>query len=104
MSEKRKQIQALIANEFGVEFDFIKNKSRKTKYTYPKKVLCSVLYNKEEIVLTEVAEYMGYKDHTSVIFHIRNLEELYNQFDGFRSKVDRIFAAAYKVYCLNESI
>lgn len=104
MSEKRKQIQAFIANEFGVESNFIENKSRKIKYTYPKKVLCSILYNKEEIVLDEIAKYMGYKDHSSVVFHIRDLENLYKQLDGFRNKVDRSFTAAYKIFCLNESI
>lgn len=104
MMEKRKMIEELISKEFDVRPDFARNKERNRKATLPRKVLCSVLYNKEELRLTAIRDYMQFKTHTNIMYHIKSMEELYSVDMEFKEKVDRVYDAAYKVYYLNETI
>jgi len=104
MLEKRKMIERYISKEFGVRPDFAFAKDRNARSILPRKVLCSVLYNKEEMKLKAIRDYMQYKTHSNIIHHVRSVEDLYTVDRAFKEKVDRVYDAAYKVYYLNEKV
>jgi chromosomal replication initiation ATPase DnaA len=104
MLEKRKMIERYISKEFDVRPDFATAKERNTLSVLPRKVLCSVLYNKEEMKLKAIRDYMQYKTHTNIMYHLKSMEDLYTVDREFKAKVDRIYDVAYKVYYLNETI
>ena len=104
MMEKRKMIEAVIAKEFDVRPDFARNKERNKRAVLPRKVLCSVLYNKEELKLKVIRDYMQFKTHTNIMYHISSMEDLYSVDREFKEKVDRVYDAAYRIYFLNETI
>ena len=88
--EKRQRITRFIAKEFNVEDDFLRNKSRSRAYMYPKKVLMHVLYNIELMSMHEIAMYCGHKNHTTAMFHMRDITPLCRQFDSFNYQFNKI--------------
>jgi chromosomal replication initiation ATPase DnaA len=99
--EKRKRITSFIAKEFNVEEDFLKNRSSTRKYVYPKKVLMHILYNVELMSLKEVAMHCGYANHTTALFHMRDIAPLCHQFDSFNNQFNRILNEAKRIYSSN---
>lgn len=104
MLEKRKMIEKYISKEFNVRPDFATSKERNSLSVLPRKVLCSVLYNKEELKLTAIRDYMQFKTHTNIMYHLKSMEDLYTVDKDFKQKVDRVNEIAYKVYYLNETV
>jgi|LakMenE01Jun11ns_1017448.scaffolds.fasta_scaffold9803674_2 chromosomal replication initiation ATPase DnaA len=96
--EKRKRITNFIAKEFNVEEDFLSNKSRSRAYVYPKKVLMHILYNVELMSMHDVAMHCGYKNHTTALFHMRDIGPLCRQFDSFNYQFNKIFNEAKRIY------
>lgn len=83
---------SVIAEVFDVEKDFMSRKVRKRRYTYPKKALCMYLYNQTEQTYEYIAEYMGFKNHTCVLYHVRSGQNLYDTFEPFTKKLDSVYA------------
>jgi len=100
--EKKKQIEEYIAKEFGLESNFVNNKTRKSKYVLPKKLLCNILYYKEELTLCEISQYMGFRDHSTIIHHLKSFDGVYETNDEFKSKSDKAFEEAYNIYFKNK--
>lgn len=100
MEERLKQVEEIIATVFEVDNDFKKVKGRKRKVVNPKKVLCSVLYNKEEMTFEEIAEYMGYDNHTSVLFHVRSVEGICQSDSRFKQKIDLVYETIAPMYII----
>ncbi len=96
--EKRQRITRFIAKEFNVEDDFLLNKSRSRAYMYPKKVLMHVLYNIELMSMHEIAMYCGHKNHTTAMFHMRDITPLCRQFDSFNYQFNKIINEAKRIY------
>jgi chromosomal replication initiation ATPase DnaA len=96
--EKRERITRFIAKEFKVEEDFLKNKSRARTYMYPKKVLMHVLYNVELMSMEEVSKHCGYKNHTTALFHMRDIGPLCRQFESFNYQFNKILNEAKRIY------
>lgn len=96
--EKRQRITRFIAKEFNVEDDFLNNKSRSRTYVYPKKVLMHVLYNVEMMSLYDVAIHCGYKNHTTAMFHMRDIVPLCRQFESFNYQFNKILNEAKRIY------
>jgi chromosomal replication initiation ATPase DnaA len=96
--EKRKRITNFIAKEFNVEEDFLSNKSRSRAYVYPKKVLMHILYNVELMSMHDVAMHCGYKNHTTALFHMRDIGPLCRQFDSFNYQFNKILNEAKRIY------
>ena len=101
---KRAKIEEIIAQEFDVEPEFRQRKTQLAKYVIPKKVLCSVMYNKEEVTFKEIAAYLGYADHSTVMYHVKDLDNMCITDDSLCAKVDRVFDAASKLYYLNQEV
>lgn len=99
--EKRlNEVESIVATVFEVDNDFKKVKGRKRKVVNPKKVLCSILYNKEEMTFVEIAEYMGYENHTSVLFHVRSVEGICQSDSRFKQKIDLIYETIAPMYLI----
>jgi chromosomal replication initiation ATPase DnaA len=96
--EKRERITRFIANEFKVEEDFLKNKSRARTYVYPKKVLMHILYNVDIMSMHDIAIHCGYKNHTTAMFHMRDIGPLCRQFDAFNYQFNKILNEAKRIY------
>jgi chromosomal replication initiation ATPase DnaA len=96
--EKRQRITKFIAKEFNVEDDFLRNKSRSRAYVYPKKVLMHVLYNIEVMSMHDIAMHCGYKNHTTALFHMRDITPLCRQFDSFNYQFNKIINEAKRIY------
>jgi chromosomal replication initiation ATPase DnaA len=102
MMDKRKQIEDFIAKEFNTEINFVRTRSRKSKYVIPKKVMAFILYWKEEVRMVDIAEYMGYKDHTTISHHIMSFEDMYKTSAYFKKKADVSIEFASEIYLSNK--
>ena len=87
--DKDKVIE-VIAEVFNVDKNFATSRVRKRRYTYPKKALCMYLYNNSELTYEVIAEYLGYGNHTCVLYHVRTGQNLYDTFEPFTKKVDNM--------------
>lgn len=96
--EKRQRITRFIAKEFNVEEDFLLNKSRARTYVYPKKVLMYVLYNVELLSMSDVAMHCGYRNHTTALFHMRDILPMCRQFESFNYQFNKIINEAKRIY------
>lgn len=96
------QVERIIAKEFNIEPEFRNIKRQLRKYVIPKKVMCSYLYNKEEMTYVEIGKYMGYHDHSTVIHHVNTLDNLCETDEDLCEKVDRVFEQAYKTIYLKQ--
>lgn len=100
---RREKIREYIAEIFYVSTDFAVKKRRDNTHTFPKKLFTHVLYYKEEMKLKEIAAYMGYSDHATIIHHLRSFDGLYDTDDLFKELSDRTFAKHYELL-KNENI
>ena len=101
MSERLKQVEEIIASEFNVPTNFREDMSRTDKIIFPKKLLCSILYDKEGMKLEAVAFYMGYKEHSNIIHHMKTGKVLYACDDSYRIKVDNVYKKISNIYTIN---
>ena len=101
--DKRKQIEDFVAKEFNIETNFVRIRSRKSKYVVPKKVMAFILYWKEEVRMTDIAEYMGYRDHSTISHHMMSFEDMYKTSAYFKKKADVSIEFASKIYLSNRT-
>jgi chromosomal replication initiation ATPase DnaA len=83
---------SVIAEVFNVDKSFVSSRVRKRRYTYPKKALCMYLYNNSELTYEVIAEYLEYSNHTSVLYHVRSGQNLYDTFEPFTKKLDSVYS------------
>lgn len=100
MNVRVSQVEEIIANEFNVPVNFKESKSRTNKIVFPKKLLCSILYHKEGLNLENVGSYMGYKEHSNVIHHLRTGEGLYACDESYKIKADRVYNKINDLYTI----
>ena len=101
--DKRKQIEDFVAKEFNIETNFVRIRSRKSKYVVPKKVMAFILYWKEEVRMTDIAEYMGYRDHSTISHHMMSFEDMYKTSAYFKKKADVSIEFASEIYLFNKA-
>jgi len=104
VNERIIEVERIISEVFKVQTNFKENKIRRRRFVNPKKVLCSVLYNKEELTMQEIADYMGYDNHTSVLFHIRSMEGILISDPTFKERVDSVYDNIYKLYTIPKDV
>lgn len=80
-------IGQIVQEEFDMPKQFWKVKSNSREYVYPKKVMIYLMRKLTRSTLIEIGRFAGYADHSSIIHHIYNCEELMRQFDDFKIKV-----------------
>jgi len=85
------KVISIIAEVFNVDTSFVNSRVRKRRYTYPKKALCMYLYNNSELTYEVIADYLDYSNHTSVLYHVRTGQNLYDTFEPFTKKVDSMY-------------
>jgi chromosomal replication initiation ATPase DnaA len=104
MTSRIQEVERIISEVFSVHPNFKENWVRRRRFINPKKVLCSILYNKEELTMQEIADFMGYDNHTSVLFHIRSMEGIYESDEKFKEKVDIVYDNIYKLYVIPKTV
>lgn len=69
---KIEEIKAVISGHFGVDF---LAKDRHWDVAYPRHIYAYCLYVFTPIILREIAEEVGYKDHSSVLHSAKKVRE-----------------------------
>lgn len=98
MNQRLAKVEEIIASEFNVPLNFKENRSRTNRIIFPKKLLCNILYYKEGLILEEAATYMGYKEHSNVIHHLRTEQGLYACDEAYRVKADIVHNKISNLY------
>lgn len=88
--EKFQQMKDIIKDICGVDIRYAKG--RKQEYVRPRAAFCVVATYWHNFILEDVAEYVGYKDHTSVIHHRDNHAGRYRSDDEYASLYDELFS------------
>lgn len=100
MNERMAKVEEIIAVEFNVPLNFKENRSRTNRIIFPKKLLCNILYYKEGLILEETAAYMGYKEHSNVIHHLKTEQGLYAVDESYRIKADNVHNKILNLYTI----
>ncbi len=80
----------IVAQEFNVTRDNILSKSRKRIYVEPRQVISYVLKTKYKITLATIGEFVGGRDHTSVMHYLDVFPTLYKTDKRYRNKCKNI--------------
>ena len=96
--DKHHKVIEYIAQEFDVDVNFYNNKKRFKNYARPRKMLCWTLYNIGGLSMNEVANIVGYAEHTTVLYHIHDYWYMCRSDDDFQEKGFRIIDKANEIY------
>lgn len=81
------EIAKIVQEEFTAIPGFWEIKSHKRRISYPKKALCYVLRHCTSDTLVEIADFMGYADHSTVIYHSEDCEGMMKVYDDYNMKI-----------------
>lgn len=98
---KHKKVLNLIADEFGVEHGFHRNKTRYKAYSLSRKMACWVLYTAGGINMQQIATIIGYSDHSTALYHIHDYWNMCKFDDDFKEKGERVYSKAIEIYDTN---
>ena len=101
LMDKHTQVLDYIAEQFGVEKNYYNNKSRFKKYMMPRKMACWVLYAAGGIKMSEVADIMGYAEHTTVHHHVHDYWNMCRSDDDFKAMGEHIYSKSIEIYEAN---
>lgn len=102
VKKNRSQLISYIAEKFDVDIKFSKTGKRYEEYMYPRKTLCYMLYRVEGLTMVKVAKIMGYKDHTTVMYHLSDLVEKCSIYEDLNRKVTNVLKKANEIYETNK--
>jgi chromosomal replication initiation ATPase DnaA len=80
----------IVAQEFNVTKDSILSKSRKRIYVEPRQVISYILKTKYKITLSTIGEFVGGRDHTSIIHYLDVFPIIYKTDKRYRNKCKNI--------------
>lgn len=81
------EIAKIVQEEFDAPDDFWKVKSHARKYSFPKKALCYALRMCTSYTLLEIAHFMKYAEHTTVMYHSADCDGMMRVYDDYKMKV-----------------
>jgi|DEB19_MinimDraft_3_1074340.scaffolds.fasta_scaffold05703_8 chromosomal replication initiation ATPase DnaA len=81
------EIAKIVQEEFNAPEEFWTVKSHARKYSYPKKALTYVLRQCTVDNLVDIAAFMGYADHSTVIYHSEDCEGMMQVYDDYNMKI-----------------
>lgn len=80
----------IVAKEFNITKEEIVSRSRKRIYVESRQVISYVLKRKYKITLASIGEYMGGRDHTSIIHYLQTFSNIYETDSRYRNKCKNI--------------
>jgi chromosomal replication initiator protein len=84
-------IHMVICEEFKVNADYYTINSRKREYVEARKVLSVILLNEQRWTLEKIGQYMGGRDHTTIIHSRNTMYDFYDTDYEFRLKVTIVY-------------
>lgn len=86
------KIGQIVAKEFDMPDEFWKTKSNKRIYTYPKKALVYAIRETTYSSLLDIARFMDYKEHSAILYHITDCQNMMEQYEDYKMKVCRVIS------------
>jgi len=81
------EIAKIVQEEFNADPEFWKIKSNKRRISYPKKALAYVLRQCTVDNVVDIGAFMGYADHSTVIYHSEDCEGMMRVYDDYNMKI-----------------
>jgi len=83
-------IQKCVANYYNIRIQDMRSKKRSRNIAFPRQVAmyCCKLMTRHS--LPEIGEYFGGKDHTTVLYATRKINDLQQKDESFRNEIERI--------------
>lgn len=72
--EKWKQIVLEVCKKHGITVQEIRKKCRQRKFTAPRREAAYRLYKETILSMSQIANHLGYRDHSTVVYGIRKYE------------------------------
>ena len=79
-----------VSSEFGFAEDDIKGQKRTEKLALARQIAMFLIRNMLNLSLTEIGDFFGGKDHSTVIYAIDKIEQLKSRDPDFNQKMERI--------------
>lgn len=95
---KHEKVLNLISEEFKLDSGFCKIKNRSKKYVLSKKMACWILYVCSGLKMKEVADIIGYADHSTAQHHIHDYWNMCKSDDAFKKMGDDIYLKSIEIY------
>jgi len=80
----------MVAKEFNITKEEIISRSRKRIYVESRQIISYVLKTKYKITLASIGEYVGGRDHTSIIHYLQTFSNIYETDSRYRNKCKNI--------------
>ena len=87
----KEEILEIIANECGITVSQILNKSRKREVINGRFIFCGIMKDYFGHSLKKIGEYVGNRDHTTIIHAVEKYHDRYENEDHFRNAVNMIY-------------
>ena len=85
------EILEIVAEECSIRVSDIANRSRKTEIVNGRFIFCGIMKEYFGYSLKKIGEFVGGRDHTTVIHSIREYRNRYDNEENYRSLVDNIY-------------
>ena len=70
------KIIKIITKHFSISIESIQKKDRSQNIVYARRMICYFLYKYSLMSLTEIGKIFGGQDHTTILYHIKTLNDL----------------------------
>ncbi len=84
------EIQKQVANYYNVRIQDMKSKIRKRNIAYPRQVAMYISKELTKMSMPEIADKFDKKDHTTILYAHRKIQQERNQDQGFDDEINRL--------------
>lgn len=85
------EILQIVADEFAVSAQDIIDKTRKKEVVNGRFIFCGIMKDYFGYSLKKIGEFVGNRDHTTIIHSVEKYHERYENEDHFRNSVNIIY-------------
>ncbi|MDD5655604.1 MAG: helix-turn-helix domain-containing protein, partial [Candidatus Omnitrophica bacterium] len=82
--------QKMVADNFGISLLDIKTRRRNKNIVFPRQVAMYISRELTEFSLSEIGEFFGGKDHTTVLHAYNKIKEHINRDADLRGKIQKL--------------
>lgn len=83
--EIAKKVVDIVSEEFGVDREFVTQKSRRREFVYPRKAAYALMRRYCAYNLIDIAHYFGRKEHSTILHHIADAKHMLEHEYAFTS-------------------
>lgn len=85
------EILQIIAQECAIDVEDIASKTRKTEVVNGRFIFCGVMKEYFGYSLKKIGEFVGNRDHTTIIHSIKTYKDRYKNEEHYKGMVDRVY-------------